>query len=88
VQFSHPTVEDRARLWDRSIPADLAGDDIDPERLVRLDLTGGQIRTVAEQAALAALGDGGTLTMEHIRDAVAAEFAKHDRPLAELESWR
>jgi hypothetical protein len=75
-------------LWERSIPVGLDAGGIDRELLVRLDLTGGQIRSVAEQAALAAVGDGGTLTMEHFRDAVAAEFAKHDRPLAELETWR
>ena len=87
VQFGHPNAEDRARLWQRSIPVELDGEHLDRDRLVRLDLTGGQIRTVAEQATLAALGDGGVLTMEHLRDAVAVEFAKHDRPLAELESW-
>ena len=47
-----------------------------------------EIQTVALQSFLAATADGTPVGMEHLREAVAAEFAKQDRPLAQLENWQ
>jgi hypothetical protein len=87
VQFTHPSAPERARLWERAFPAGVAVNGVDREQLVRLDLTGGEIRTVAFQAALAAAGERAPVGMAHIREAVAAEYGKRERPLTDLEAW-
>ena len=85
VPFTHPTHDERIRLWRLSLP-DTVAPDVDAERLAGLDLTGGQIRSIARHArlAVAATGADAPLTLTAIRDAAAAELTKSDRPLAEL----
>jgi hypothetical protein len=88
VMFTHPTAAERERLWATAFPPAVATDGLDHGRLARLDLSGGQIRTVAAQAAMVALTGSRPLTMDDLRAAVALEYAKHDRSLAELDGWR
>ncbi|MEV0941078.1 ATP-binding protein [Micromonospora wenchangensis] len=80
VPFGHPGPAERAGLWRRAFPPGAATADLDLPRLAQLDLTGGDIHTVALRAALVAAGEGGPVGMRHVLDAVAAEYAKHDRP--------
>ncbi|MEV4831117.1 ATP-binding protein [Micromonospora sp. NPDC049257] len=80
VPFGHPGPAERAGLWRRAFPAAVATADLDLPRLAALDLTGGDIHTVALRAALVAAGEGDPVGMRHVLDAVAAEYAKHDRP--------
>ncbi|WFE93022.1 ATP-binding protein [Micromonospora sp. WMMD987] len=80
VPFAHPGPVERAGLWRRAFPAGVATADLDLPRLAALDLTGGDIHTVALRAALVAAGEGHPVGMRHVLDAVAAEYAKHDRP--------
>lgn len=84
IPFPHPGVAERTELWRRAFPPGVAAEGIDAARLAALDLTGGQIRTVARHAALAAAATGAPVTMAHIRDAAAAELTKHERPLSDL----
>ncbi|MBQ0892954.1 ATP-binding protein [Micromonospora sp. U56] len=80
VPFGHPGPAERADLWRQAFPPGLATDGLDLARLAELDLTGGDIHTIALRAALVASGDGAPVGMRHVLDAVAAEYAKHDRP--------
>ena len=88
VQFAHPGVEERAKLWALAFPLGVRTSNIDWDRVATLDLTGGEIQTVALQSFLTATADGTPVGMAHLREAVAAEFAKQDRPLAQLENWQ
>src|SRR5262249_10537408 len=87
VAFPHPDREQRASLWRRVFPAGTTTDGLDVAALARVDLPGGDIRSAAVAAALVALGEGVPVRMHHVRDAVAAELAKHERPLTGLETW-
>ncbi|MEU7932408.1 ATP-binding protein [Micromonospora echinofusca] len=80
VPFGHPGPAERADLWRRAFPPQVATEDLDLHRLAGLDLTGGDIHTVALRAALVAAGEHTPVRMRHVLDAVAAEYAKHDRP--------
>ena len=65
-------------------------EDLDYERLARLNFAGGNIRNVAMNAAFLAAGEGSSVAMRHIAAAARAELVKLDRPIneAELSTWR
>ncbi len=85
VKFPHPAPDARRQLWRAALPDQMRGGDIDFERLCRLDLTGGEISTVATHAHLVANAAGEPVSMAHLRDAVAAELVKLDRSLSSLD---
>jgi hypothetical protein len=53
---------------------------VDFAGLARLQLTGGNIRAIALNAAFLAAADGGRIGHEAINAAVRAEFSKLERP--------
>jgi hypothetical protein len=87
VAFPHPDLPQRRALWAGAFPPGTSVADLDLDRLAAVDLTGGDIRSAALQAALVAGGEGVPVDMGHLRATVAAELAKHERALAGLEQW-
>ncbi len=87
VQFPHPDPDQRAQLWSRAFSSDVATEGLDIERLARVDLTGGDITSVAAHAVLLAAAEDAPVRMDHIRAAAVAELVKLERPLAELGAW-
>ena len=76
VRFHLPDVEERWALWQAHLPAD---HDLGAETLedaARFELTGGQIRNAAVDAALLGLSSGGRLGERHLAAAVEAEYRK------------
>ena len=55
--------------------------------LLAVDLTGGDITSVAAHAVLLAAAEDAPVRMDHIRAAAVAELVKLERPLAELGAW-
>jgi hypothetical protein len=84
IDFPLPDVATRRMLWQRALPGSAPCRDIDLAELARLDLTGGNITTIAANAAARAAMDGGIITMPHLRSAIAAEFRKLDRDASGL----
>ena len=58
VQFPFPDAEQRAEIWRRTFPAQADMDDVAPERLARLNVSGGSISSIALGAAFAAAREG------------------------------
>jgi SpoVK/Ycf46/Vps4 family AAA+-type ATPase len=85
VPFPHPDPATRRELWRAALPADDRADDVDLDRLSRLDLTGGEITLVATHAGM--LAAAAPVGMDHLRDAAVAELVKRERPLSQLEVW-
>jgi hypothetical protein len=85
VEFPFPDGENRRRIWSKVFPtqAPLAG--VDLEALARLEITGGNIHTIALNAAFLAAGEGTNIRMEHILHAARREYAKIDKLLTEAE---
>ncbi|WP_441237658.1 ATP-binding protein [Bradyrhizobium sp. 930_D9_N1_4] len=82
IQFPYPDSAAREKLWRMQFPADAPLGEIDFSSLARLQLTGGNIRAIALNAAF--LGaDGGRIEQEAINAAVRAEFSKLERPYTE-----
>jgi hypothetical protein len=89
VQFPFPDEGHRARIWRGIFPAATPTEGLQFERLARLNLSGGNIRNVAMNAAFLAAEDGSPVAMRHVASAARAELVKIDKPIneTELATW-
>ena len=86
VHFPYPTPEMREEIWKSVMPNKLPLADINWPQLAALDLTGGQIRSIAITAGfLAAAEEAAAVTMSHLRLAASQEFDKQNLPFPELD---
>jgi hypothetical protein len=85
VDFPFPAADLRLRIWQKVLPAAAPTDRIDFGALAQLDLTGGNIQTVALNAAFLAAADGRVITMKHLTRAASREYAKLDKTPTEAE---
>jgi hypothetical protein len=89
IQFPFPDAAQRAAIWQRIFPRKTPTEDLDMEKLSRLNITGGSIRNIAVYSAFLAADEGKSVEMAHILCAVKAEYAKIEQPLtgAEIGGW-
>ncbi len=89
VQFPFPDVAQRAAIWRRIFPSDTPTRGLDPERLARLNVAGGNIRNIALNAAFLAADADEPVQMEHLLRATRSEYAKLEKSLteAEISGW-
>jgi len=85
VQFPFPDLKARVEIWKRVFPAGLPTEDLAIERLARLNVTGGNIRNIAVNAAFSAAHAGEPVRMNHLLQAAQIEYAKLEKPLTEPE---
>jgi hypothetical protein len=89
VDFPFPDETLRERIWRDIFPRDTPLDGVDPRRLARLAVAGGNIKNIARNAAYLAAGDEGPLRMQHLLDAARLEYTKLGQPLTppEIKGW-
>jgi SpoVK/Ycf46/Vps4 family AAA+-type ATPase len=85
VQFPFPDAGQRALIWGRMFPAQTPTEGLDPQRLARMNVAGGNIRNIALHAAFLAAEDGEPVRMSHMIRAARNEYAKLEKPLTETE---
>jgi ATPase family associated with various cellular activities (AAA)/Winged helix domain, variant len=93
VNIPFPGPAERKLIWQGAFPRDdherrLTGtpvEDLDYERLTRLNLTGGSIHNVALNAAFLAARDGTPVTMPLLFEAARTEFRKLEKPVNEAD---
>ncbi len=85
VPFSFPSPVERRALWQKVFPEALPIEDLDFDRLSRLNLTGASIHSIALNAAFLAARDSTPVSMRLILRAARTEFRKMDRPVSEAE---
>jgi ATPase family associated with various cellular activities (AAA) len=83
VQFPFPEAAQRAEIWRRVFPVSTPVEGLDPDRLARLNVAGGNIRSIALNAAFLAADAGEPVRMDHVWRAARSEYAKLEKPLAE-----
>jgi SpoVK/Ycf46/Vps4 family AAA+-type ATPase len=83
VQFPFPDPPARAEIWRRQIPARAPVSGIDFSALARLQLAGGNIRSIVLSAAFRAADQGRAIDQELLMDAARSEFAKLERGFTE-----
>jgi hypothetical protein len=87
--FPFPDRAQRADIWRQIFPAETPVERLDSERLAQLDVAGGNIRSIALNAAFLAADEGRPVGMAHMLRAARAEYAKLEKPLsdAEIRGW-
>jgi len=85
VQFPFPDPSLRAEIWRRIFPVETPTEGLDAERLARLNVAGGNIRSIALNAAFLAADAGEPVRMEHLLQSARSEYAKLEKPLSESE---
>jgi hypothetical protein len=85
VPFAFPGPSERRSLWKKVFPEALPTEELDFDRLSRLNLTGASIHSIALNAAFLAARDRTPVTMPLILRAARTEFRKTDRPVSEAE---
>ena len=85
VEFAFPGPEERAEIWSRVFPPETPTRGLDPAKLARLNVAGGNIKNIAINAAFAAAEQARPVGMEHLLKAARAEYRKLEKPLSESE---
>ncbi len=85
VTFPFPAAADRKLIWQKIFPMRVPVGKLDFDRLARLNITGGNVRNIAMNAAFLAARDGTQVTMTLVLEAARTEFRKLDRPIVESD---
>ncbi len=85
VQFPFPDSLQRAEIWRRIYPQDTPTEGLDYDKLARLNVAGGNIRSIAVNAAFLAADSGQPVRMTHLLRAARNEYAKLEKTLADSE---
>lgn len=86
IDFPFPDLAQREAIWSQVFPKETPTHDLQPARLARLNVTGGNIRNIALNAAFLAADAGTAVDMSHVLRATHFEAAKIERPLSEIET--
>jgi hypothetical protein len=85
VDFPFPDAAQREAIWARIFPGKTPTHGLDLKRLSQLNMTGGNIRNIALNAAFLAAEAGKPVEMDHVLQATRLEAVKSERPLSEIE---
>ena len=85
VEFPFPNIAQRLEIWRRMFPVKMPTEGIDFSKLARLNVAGGNIRNIALNAAFLAADAGEPVKMIHLLRAAHSEYAKLEKPLADVE---
>jgi hypothetical protein len=85
VDFPFPDEVQRKAIWARVFPPQTPTDSLQSDLLARLNMTGGNIRNIALNAAFLAAESGGAVEMAHLLQAARMEAIKIERPLSSIE---
>ena len=85
VNLPYPGPKERKLIWQKALPAETPTKELDFDRLARLSLSGGNIQSIALNAAFMAASNGQTVTMPILMAAARAELRKLDKGFSEGE---
>ena len=86
VHFPFPDAAQREEIWQQIFPEDTPTENLDKKKLARLNITGGNIRNIALNAAFIAADQGVKIDISHISQAARSEYAKMEKPMGNIES--
>ncbi len=89
VQFPFPNTEQRKKIWLTIFPKEAPIENLDFEKLARLNVSGGSIRNIALYAAFLAAEANEPVNMKHLLRAARAEYGKLETSLtdSEIKGW-
>ena len=80
-----PDAAQRAVIWRQVFPHATPTEGLAIEKLARLNIAGGNIRTIALNAAFLAIDAGEPVCMRHLLRTARVECGKLEKPLMEAE---
>lgn len=86
VNFPFPDAKQREAIWNRVFPAATPTDALDLKKLAQLNVSGGNIRNIALNAAFIAAAAQRAVDMQHLLKAARLEAYKIERPLSDAET--
>jgi AAA+ superfamily predicted ATPase len=89
INFPFPGAAQREAIWKNVFPRDTPTHRLDHQKLAQLNVTGGNIRNIALNAAFLAAEAGTPVDMANLLQAAKLEVQKIERPLsdAEMRGW-
>ena len=85
VNFQFPGPKERKLIWQKSLPAATPQEDLDYDRLARLNINGGHIHSIALNAAFLAAQSNQPVTTSLLLTAARTEMRKLEKPASESE---
>ncbi len=85
IDFPFPGADERRRIWENVFPSQAAVDGLELSLLSGLELSGGNIRSIAINAAFLAASDDSAIAMTHVVRAAGREYAKLSKPIGAQE---
>ena len=85
IDFPFPGADERRRIWERVFPAQALVEALELSLLSSLELSGGNIRSIAVNAAFLAASDDCVIGMGHVVRAAAREYVKLSKPIGAHE---
>ena len=85
VNLPYPGIKERKLIWQKALPTETPTKELDFDRLARLSFSGGNIQSIALNAAFMAASNGQTVTMPILMAAARAELRKLDKGFSESE---
>ena len=85
LNFPFPDQTQRAEIWRHVFPKETPTENLDIWKLAKLSIAGGNIRSIALNAAFLAAEANETLQMKHILEAARNEHIKIEKPLTNVE---
>ena len=85
VQFPYPGLKERLAMWQHVLPPQVPCEVLDFNRLARINVSGGNIHSIALNAAFMAAEQGKPVSMAIMLAAARAELKKLDKPVVEAE---
>lgn len=86
VNFPFPKSPERSEIWQRAFPQETPTKELNYKRLGQLDITGGNIKSIALNSAFLAADANEPVMMKHILEATKTEYLKWGRSLSNLET--
>ena len=87
LKYQSPDTDIRRSIWEACLPPQLPQESLDLDFLAKqFDFSGGIIKNVVYTACVMAVHDRKKLCMEHVLNAVRAEYEKMERPVTR-EMW-
>jgi hypothetical protein len=89
VCFPFPDAQARAEIWRRVFPQKTPTQELDFQKLAKLNVAGGNIRNIALNSAFLAADAGESVMMRHILEAAKREYVKMEKPItdSEIRGW-
>ena len=85
VNLPFPGLKERKLIWQKALPGQTPQKELDYDRLSRLNISGGNIHSIALNAAFLAAQNGQVVTMPIVLAAARAELRKLEKGFSEAE---